>query len=159
MKEITTTPGTYPKDGPIEEMRGITMQIPTTVANKREWMESRWREEVARVAAESEKRERNQAVLKQRIEDQQKAESLESHLAPFRDELSEIQQRLTILGGQLAEPDAAKVVEVNANTTANMARTMDASEKTTKLLNQVESLQATVGGLAEQVQTLQAQTL
>lgn len=158
-QEVRTTVGTYPSDGPIVEMRGVQMAIPNSVRDKRGWMESQWREEQARVAAEAERKARESKVLADRIAKQKEAESIEGQLIPLRSQVMAVQERLTGIESQLQQPDAAQVVEINANTTANMARTMDAAEKTRELLDQVEALQVTVGGLADQVATLQAQTL
>ena len=158
-KEIATTVGTYPNDGPVVEMRGLKMAIPTTVKNKAAWMESKFREEKARLVAEEERKAREQQVLADRIAKQKDEATVEAQLSPLRDQVVGLQQQLAEVSSLLVQPDAATVVEINANTTANMARTMDAAEKTRELIDQVEALQETVGGLATEVETLQAQTL
>ena len=158
-KEIATTVGTYPNDGPVVEMRGLKMAIPVTVKNKAAWMESKFREEQARLVAEEERKAREQQVLADRIAKQKDEATVEAQLSPLRDQVVGLQEQLAEVSSLLVQPDAATLVEISNSTTANMARTLDAAEKTRELIDQVEALQATVGGLATEVETLQAQTL
>lgn len=64
----------YPSDGPIEALRGKFFEVPVTVAAKGEWIESKYRQQLAEEAAAQAaaeavaiEEERNQAVLQQRI--------------------------------------------------------------------------------------------
>ena len=159
MTEVQTMVGFYPADGPIEEMRGMRMEIPTSVTNKREWMESKWREEVAQLAAQEEKKAREAKVLQDRIQQQQKASSVSAQLEPLRDELEEVQQRVAAIGGLLEEPDTKQFVEINASTTDNMARTMEMSGVVNGLLTQVEGLSDSVRTIYDRALELQDQTL
>ena len=69
------------------------------------------------------------------------------------------QEQLAEMSALLAEPDAATLVEISNSTTENMSRTLDAAEKTRDLIDQAEGLQATVAGLAVEVETLQQQVI
>ena len=106
-----------------------------------------------------EKKAREQQVLADRIAKQKDEAVVEAQLSPIRNQVVGLQEQLAEMSALLASPDAAAVVEINANTTANMARTMDAAEKTRELIDQAEGLQATVGLLATEVETLQQQVI
>ena len=70
-----------------------------------------------------------------------------------------LQEQLAEMSALLAEPDAATLVQISNSTTENMSRTLDAAEKTRDLIDQAEGLQATVSGLAVEVETLQQQVV
>lgn len=82
---------TYPQDGPVVELRGQSFTIPISIVNKRDFIESAWREEVARTAADMEAAQRDQQVLSDRIArqreiDRQHLADLEQTVAMLLDE-------------------------------------------------------------------------
>lgn len=81
--------------GEIEAMHGITMEVPHSVPNPAAWMESVWREDQAAQAAAEEKRQRQQKVLNDRIEQRQ----VQEKLLPT-EQLQQLQQRLKELEGR-----------------------------------------------------------
>lgn len=92
MKKNTFT-ATY--RGPIEEMHGLQMEVPKTVPNPAEWMESQWRQVKAEQAAYEEQTRREQQVLNDRI-----AKQAEQEVLLPSDQLQQLEQRLKQLEGR-----------------------------------------------------------
>lgn len=147
-KAAATMRAIYPRDGAIEALRGQSFDVPMSVSDKRGWIESRYREQAAREAAEAEKESRDAAVLRDRQEqvraaaaDQQRRDALTAELEVVRAELADVRQ-------QVANPDERRLLEVNQNTTACMGRVLDAADKVAGLVDRVEELEAKARELA-----------
>lgn len=148
-KEQAVSRVIYPRDGLLgAEIGGQKFNVPDTIRDKAGWIESRYREQASREAAEAEKEARDAAVLRDRQEqvraaaaDQQRRDALTAELEVVRAELADVRQ-------QVANPDERRLLEVNQNTTVCMGRVLDAADKVAGLVDRVEELEAKAQELA-----------
>ena len=157
-KMITVT---YPQDGPVEELRGESFTIPNSIVNKRDYIESAWREESARKAAEMEAEQRDQQVLADRVKqqkanDQQRLADLETTVVMLLDENKALKAQID---GMAPPADMEKLSEINAQTTLAMGRTYDAGLEVARQQERTEELLATDSEHRNQWADLKEQTL
>ena len=150
----------YPDEGAIEEMRGRWYDVPATVADKRGWLESQYREEMARALADQEKAEREQQVLNDRIAQQQRlGEQLPSRVDALELENAELRAELQQVQAQLAHLDETKLLEINQNTAELMGRSYDMGQQVMAQTETTRQLQQSNAESLERWAELKQQTL
>lgn len=150
----------YPDDGPVEELRGGYFDVPKTVADKRGWLESQWREELARTVAAEERTAREEKVLADRIEQQRRlGEQLPSRVDQLEQENATLRSEIDELKATLAGLDEARLLEVNQRTADLMARSYDMGEKVMAQTEQTRQLQDTNAEAINRWSELRQQTL
>lgn len=153
LKAATTARVIYPKEGAIEVLRGVKFDVPVSVVNKRAWIESRWREEQAKLEAETERDLRNQQVLNDRSAEVRKQEAEALLLAREVDgELSTLKRELADIQSTVAAPDQQKITEASQTAAALMGRVVDCSRDVNALADKVEALHVQAVELADQAQ-------
>ena len=147
--------------GSVEALQGSKWDVPDSIPlnQKAAWIESAARQAELEAAAAEEQKAREAEVLAARIAKQQDEAAVEAQLSPLRDQVSNLQEQLAEMSALLVRPDVASVVQINSSTNENIARTLDATEKSRELIGQAEGLQATVSGLVIEVETLQQQAI
>ena len=147
--------------GSVAALQGSKWDVPDAVpmSQKAAWIESAARQAELEAAAAEEQKAREAEVLAARIAKQQDEAAVEAQLSPLRDQVSNLQEQLAEMSALLVRPDVASVVQINSSTNENIARTLDATEKSRELIGQAEGLQATVSGLVIEVETLQQQAI
>ena len=150
----------YPRDGEIEELRGRQFTVPQSVADKRSFIESAYREELARQVAAEERNAREQKVLTDRIEQQrQLGEKLPSRVDALEAENAALREEIDDLKEALAGLDEARLLEVNQRTAELMARSYDMGEKVLSQTEATKQLQDTNTEAIERWSELRQQTL
>ena len=149
----------YPDEGSIEEMRGRWYDVPATVADKRGWLESQYREEMARALADQEKAEREQQVLNDYIAQQQRlGEQLPSRVDALELENAELRAELQQVQTQLAHLDETKLLEINQNAEL-MGRSYDMGQQVMAQTETTRQLQQSNAESLERWAELKQQTL
>lgn len=146
-KEAPTTQRVrYSSEGKVEEIRGMYFDVPVTIkdANKGAWIESRWREQQAREAAEVEKANREATVLRDRQAEIAAMERRQAEKSLFENEIESVRQEISGLRGEIAAPDIQKFVELSSSTTQSMGRVLDANGRVSELLEQLAASEARV---------------
>ena len=150
----------YPDDGPMEELRGGFFEVPSSVTDKAGWLESQYREEMAKAVAQREKDTREQKVLSDRIDKQREVDSqLPSRVDDLEAENHQLRLQVERLQEQLATPDAQEQLKVNQQTSQLMSTTYEMGQT---VLNQTEAtrqLQETNAEGIQQWNDLRQQTL
>lgn len=137
---------TYSREGPVSELRGTKWDVPSTirVENQGKWIESQYREQVAREAAEAEREQRNADVLRDRQSQVLERERLDQERSQVDAEIASIRGELQGLKGELSSPDMAALAQVNAQTVSAMGRTLDAHERVDTLLQRLEAAEGRI---------------
>lgn len=124
------------------DRHGEKYSVPVTVANKGAWLDSKFREEEARRAAEAEREQRDAEVLRDRQAKVIAAERRQQAQAEYQSELAAIRSEMQGLKGELSTPDAEHLVAMNSSTVVAMGRTLDAVEKVDNLLERLDATEA-----------------
>ena len=110
--------------GEIPEIQGQRFQVPSSIPmeSRAAWIESTWREQQAREAADQECQEREQHLLQERIE----ATRQENLIGNLKAELNQMADRIEELNSRIAEePDTEAMLRWNAASSQIYARSLD----------------------------------
>ena len=150
----------YPDDGEVEELRGGYFNVPKTVTDKRGWLESQYREEMARALAAEERTAREEKVLADRIEQQrQLGEQLPGRVEALEEENAALQQEVAQLKAQMVQLDETKLLEINQNTAELMGRSYDMGQAVMAQTETTRQLQESNAEAMERWAELKQQTL
>ena len=159
-KEVLTQRVRYPEDGQMEELRGGYFDVPSSVTDKAGWLESQYREEMAKAVAQKEKEAREQKVLSDRIEKQREVDSrLPSRVDDLEAENQQLRLKVERLEDQIATPDAQEQLKVNQQTSQLMGTTYEMGQTVLNQTEQTRQLQETNAEGIQQWNDLRQQTL
>lgn len=160
-KEIKTTRVRYPEDGPMEELRGVYADVPSSVTDKAAWLESQYREEMAKALAKKEREARDERVLADRIEQQRRlGEQLPDRVAALEAELAGLKQLQSEIPSTTDLQNIQTGIIASHTSLLNGEQFLAASSRELEKNASTQHEQAlAVGETFERAKELQAQTL
>ena len=135
--------------GTVPEIQGEKFDVPASVplTSRAKWIESTWREEQARSAAEAEREAREQRLLQERIESTRQQNAIDNLTA----ELQGMADRLEELSGRIVEePDTAAMVRWNAASASIYERSLRLADEVAVAQSNVTELLERIAAAAEE---------